>query len=103
MTTRFYFENIKKPDKEFLEKDFQEKKLGRLSKLLLHGSFDLAKFVVNAKYHRRHDTFIIRIGLNFGRNDLMSEERGHTLLEAFDLAFDCIISQLRKIESKKHK
>lgn len=102
MTARFYFEKIKELDKRFLEKYFQEKKISRLEKLLLHGNFGLAKFVVNAKYHQRHNVFIVRIGLNLAKNDLRSEEQCHTLLEAFDLAFDRIINQLRKTESKLH-
>lgn len=102
MTTRFYFENIREPDKQILKDYFQEKKIGRLEKLLLHGSFALAKFDVNAKYHQRHDAFIVRIGLNFAAKNLRSEEKGQTLLEAFDMAFDRIINQLRKVESKLH-
>ncbi len=102
MITRFFFEEIREPDKQLLEKYFQEKKIGRLEKLLQHGNFELAKFSVNVKYHRRHDTFIARLGLNFGREDFRSEEKGHTPLESFDLAFDSIVNQLRKTESKRH-
>ena len=103
MTTRFYFEKIKEADKRLLEKYFQEKKFIRLKKLLQHGNFELAKFVVNAKHHERRNTFIVRIGLNFAGENLRSEKNGHgSLLEAFDLAFDRIINQLRKVENKKH-
>lgn len=103
MTTRFCFENIEEADKRLLEKYFQEKKLVRLEKLLQHGNLGLAKFISDAKYHQRHDAFIVRLGLNFGRNDLRAEDKGSTLFEAFDLAFDRVISQLRKIESKRHE
>lgn len=103
MVTRFYFENIRESDKQLLEKYFQEKKLNRLSKLLLHGNFELAKFAVNAKYHQRHSIFLVRLGLNFAGKDLRSEEKSHSSLpEAFDLALDRIISQLRKSESRLH-
>ncbi|MBI2626165.1 MAG: HPF/RaiA family ribosome-associated protein [Candidatus Nealsonbacteria bacterium] len=103
MTTRFYFKNIKESDKQLLEAYFQEKKIARLEKLLLRGNLELAKFAVDAKYHERHSIFIIRLGLNFAGKDLRSEEKSHSsLLEAFDLAFDRIINQLRKVESKKH-
>lgn len=104
MTRRFYFENIKESDKQLLEKYFQEKKLVRLAKLLQHGNWELAKFISNAKYHQRHNVFIVRLGLNFAGKNLRSEEKSQSsLLEAFDLALDRIINQLRKIESKKHK
>ncbi len=102
MTTRFYFKDIKESDKQFLEKYFNDKKMGRLKKLLLHGNFELAKFDVNAKYHPRHDIFIVGVGLSFADKNLRSEENGHTLMEAFDLTFDRVINQLRKSESKLH-
>ena len=103
MTVRFYFENIKDSNKWLLEEYFQKKKFVRLKKLLQHGNFELAKFVINAKYHQRHDVFIVRLGLNFAKHDLAAQEQGRGLLEVFDLAFDCIINQLRKFESKKHE
>jgi len=103
MTARFYFQNIKEPDKRLLEKYFHEKKFARLQKLLRHGSFELAKFAVSAKYHQRHDVFVVRLGLNFAKNDLAAEEKSGSLPEAFDLSFDRIISQLRKVESKAHE
>lgn len=103
MTTRFYFENIKESDKRLLEDYFTEKKFGRLEKLLLHGNSALAKFAVNAKYRQRHNTFMVRIGLSFAKKNFRSEEISHSnLLESFDLAFDRVINQLRKSESKLH-
>lgn len=96
MNARFYFKSIKDADKQLLEKYFQEKKLGRLEKLLTHGNKGLAKFIVNARYHQRHDVFIVSLGLNFASRDLNVINEGSTLLEAFDLALDRIISQLRK-------
>src|SRR3989338_1533604 len=102
MTARFHFNNIKESDKQALERYFNDKKIGRLKKLLLHGNFELAKFNISAKYHKRHDIFIVGLGLDFAKKDLRSQEEGHALLEAFDLALDCIISQLRKSESKLH-
>lgn len=103
MTTRFYFQNLKESDKRLLEDYFAEKKAGRLEKLLQHGNFELAKLVVNAKYRQRHNAFTIKIGLNFAKTNLRSEEVGHnSLLEVFDLAFDRTIGQLRKSESRLH-
>ena len=101
MNIRFYFQKINKKDKEQLKKYFNDKKLVRLTKLLQHGNLELAKFVLNAKYHQRHNIFLVRLGLNIIKNDLTSEEKGHSLIEAFDLAFDDLIIQLRKLESKR--
>lgn len=102
MTTQFHFQEIKESDEQLLEKYCREKKLGRLEKLLQHGNFELAKFVVSAKYHSRHSVFLVRLGLNFSGKDLRAEDKGGALLEAFDLAFDRIINQLRRTESKRH-
>lgn len=103
MTSRFYFENINASGKSALENYFQEKKMIRLEKLLQHGNFELAKFTANAKYHSRHALFVVRLGLNFAKHNLAAQDQGHALLEAFDLAFDRIVSQLRKVESRKHE
>ena len=102
MTSRFYFEKIEESQKHLLEDYFQKKKLVRLEKLLRHGDLGLAKFAANAKYHQRHNVFIIRLGLNFAGKDLRSEEKGRNLLETFDLAFSRLINQLRKTEGKLH-
>ena len=102
MNIRFYFEEIKKADKEQLENYLKDKKLSRLTHLLQHGNLELAKFVVNAKYHRHHNVFLVRLGLKVVKHDLNAEEKSQNLLEAFDLALDDIIIQLRKLESLKH-
>ena len=102
MNIRFYFQKISKIDKERLEKDFKDKKIVHLTKLLQHGNLELAKFVLNAKYHQRHNIFLIRLGLKIAKNDLTSEEKSQNLIEAFDLAFDNLIGQLRKLENIKH-
>jgi ribosomal subunit interface protein len=103
MNIRFYFQQINKTDKEELEKYLDEEKLNRLTRLLNHGSLALAKFVLNAKYHKHHNIFVVRLGLGFAKNNFETEELSQDLIKAFDLAFDRLISQLRKLENLKHK
>jgi len=103
MNIRFYFQQINKIDKEELEKYLDEEKLNRLTCLLNHGSLALTKFVLNAKYHKHHNIFVVRLGLGFAKNNFETEELSQDLIKAFDLAFDRLISQLRKLESLKHK
>ncbi len=98
MNIRFYFQKISEADKENLEKYFNDKKLGRLEKLLQHGNLELAKFVLNAKYHSHHHIFLVRLGLEISDKNLRAEKSGQNLIEAFDLAFDNLIGQLRKSE-----
>ncbi|MFH1841315.1 MAG: HPF/RaiA family ribosome-associated protein [Candidatus Nealsonbacteria bacterium] len=102
MNTRFYFEKIKQDDKKNLERYFQEKKISRLSKLLQHGNLEVANFILNAKYHQHHNIFLVRLRLTFTDKNLRSEDKSQNLLEAFDLAFDHLINQLRKIEDIRH-
>ena len=96
MNVRFYFQEINKTDKEKLEKYFQEKKFDRLVRLLQYGNLALAKFALNAKYHKHRNIFAVRLGLKIAQNNFESEEVGYNLIEAFDLAFDNLIDQLRK-------
>jgi len=103
MNIRFYFQQINKIDKEELEKYLDEEKINRLTRLLNHGSLALAKFVLNAKYHKHHNIFVVRLGLGFAKNNFETEELSQDLIKAFDLAFDRLISQLRKLENLKHK
>lgn len=103
MTVRFYFENIIKVDKENLEKYFWEKKISRLEKLLQPSDLELAKFVLNVKYHRHHHINIVRLGLNIGKKDFSSEEKSQNLVEAFDLALDRLIHQLQRFENLRQE
>src|SRR3989338_95576 len=98
MRIRFCLQNINKADKEALENYFYDKKMARLKKLLQHGNFELAKFVLNAKYQLHRKIFLVRLGLKVARKDFTSEEKAYyNLTEAFDLAFDDLIIQLRKL------
>lgn len=103
MNIRFYFQKIEKKDKERLKKYFDNKKLSRLTKLLEKKDLALAKLTLSAKHHQRHNIFLVRLGLKITKNDLTSEEKAHSLTGAFDLAFDKLIFQLRKLEDIKRK
>ncbi len=98
MNTRFYFQEINKAGQEELEKHLGEKKLDRLARLFQPGNLELAKFVLNAKYHRHHNIFVVRLGLEIAKNNLEAEEVSQNLIEAFDLAFNKLAHQLRKAE-----
>ena len=101
MNIRFYFQKIKEEEKEDLEKYFDDKKIARILRLLQEKDLELANLVLNAKYHQHHNIFLVRLGLNIGRKNLFSEEKGHMLIEAFDLALDELVIQLRKLEEKR--
>ena len=98
MNIRFYFQEINKAGQEELEKHLGEKKLDRLTRLFQYGNLELAKFVLNAKYHRYHNIFVVRLGLEIAKNNLEAEEVSQNLIEAFDLVFNKLAYQLRKAE-----
>jgi len=102
MNIRFYFQEINKAGQEELENYLAGKKLNRLTRLLQHGNKALAKFALNAKYHKHHNIFVVRLGLKIAKNNFKTEELSQNLIEAFDLAFDRLIYQLRKNEKSRH-
>jgi len=102
MRIRFYFQEINKAGQEELEKHLAGKKLDRLTRLLQRGNLALAKFVLNAKYHRHHNIFAVRLGMAIAKNNFESEEVSHNLIEAFDLAFNKLVGQLRRAEKSRH-
>ena len=102
MNIRFYFQEINKAGQEELKKYLAGKKFNRLTHLLQHGNLALAKFVVNAKYHSHHNIFVVRLGLEIAKNNFESEEVSHNLIEAFELAFNKLVGQLRRVEKSRH-
>jgi ribosome-associated translation inhibitor RaiA len=101
MRIRFYFQEINKAGQEELEKYLSGKKLDRLTRLLQRGNLALAKFVLNAKYHRHHNIFTVRLGLAIAKNNLEAEEVSHDLIEAFNSAFNKLIYQLSSFRRKR--
>jgi len=102
MNTYFYFKKINKADEEKLKDYFTKEKTPRLTKLLQHGNFELAKFKMRAEYFLHHNAFEVEVELNIGKQELVAKEKSHNLLKALDLAIDRQIAQLRKLESIRH-
>jgi ribosome-associated translation inhibitor RaiA len=102
LSLRLYFQKISEKDKKELKKYFDDKKLSRLTKLIQGKDLELAKLSFNAKYHQHNNIFLVRLRLRTVKKDIRSEEKGQALIEAFDLAFDKLISQLRKLKDIKH-
>ena len=102
MTTRFYFRKIDKDDEKQLKNYLDEKKLSRLAKLLRCSDPAIADFEVRIEYSQRHNIFSINLTFIFAKHKLVSLRKSHNLIEAFDLAFDRLVLQMRKIESIKH-
>jgi len=104
MKFRFYCQNISKVFEVQLEDYFVRKKQKGLIRLLAHGNSDLAQLDVRAKYSQHHNIYSVRFDLVItNRKNLVgAEESSHDLIEAFNLAFARLASQLRKQESLGH-
>jgi ribosome-associated translation inhibitor RaiA len=102
MNTRFYFRKTDAGQEKQLKDYLDEKKLGRLTRLLRCSDPETADFEIRVEYSQRHNIFSINLTFIFTKHKLVSLRKSHNLIEAFDLAFDCLVFQMRKIESVKH-
>jgi ribosome-associated translation inhibitor RaiA len=101
MNIRFRYQDVNQEDKEKLEKYFDDRKLLRLTKLIQPKDLELANLDLNAKYHQHNSIFLVKLVLEISGRNLRAEDSGKFLTEAFDLAFDTLVDQLRKLEDKR--
>ena len=102
MKTHFSFQNTDESCRKILEDYVNEEKLQSLTRLLQHGNLDLADLDIRVEYLAHHNNFSAKINLKIGKHIFFSEESSRNLTEAFDLALEKIVSQLRKLESVRH-
>jgi ribosome-associated translation inhibitor RaiA len=102
MIINFSFNDADSNCKKQLEDYVTEEKLNSLTRLLQHGNLDLAELDIRVEYRPHHNNFSIKIDLKIPRHVLFSEETSYSLTEAFDLALEKIIVQMRKIEEIRH-
>jgi|WetSurMetagenome_2_1015567.scaffolds.fasta_scaffold1648768_1 ribosome-associated translation inhibitor RaiA len=102
MKVNFSFNDADDSCKKKLEDYVTEEKLNSLTRLLQHGNLDVAELDIRTEYRPHHNNFSIKIDLKIPRHILVSEETSYNLTEAFDLAFDKIVVQMRKIEEIRH-
>lgn len=103
MNISFYLKNTDKNNQDVLEKYLTDKKLNRLTRLLKHGNLEIADLrirIENSPHRKR--LFFINLTLNIGKKKLVAKEQGMNILEVFDLAFDCLVFQARKMEALRH-
>jgi ribosomal subunit interface protein len=102
MKINFSFSGTDATCKKTLESYVTEKKLQSLTRLLQHGNFDTAELDIRTEYRPHHNNFSVKIDLKIPRHILVSREGGYNVKEAFDLALDKIVVQMRKIEEIRH-
>jgi len=102
MKTHFSFLNTDENCKKVLEDYVNEEKLQSLTRVLQRDDLDLADLDIKVEYFAHHNNFSTKINLKIGKRVFFSENIGHNLTEAFDLTLEKIVSQLRKLESRRH-
>ncbi len=102
MQIRFSYHNLDK-DKcsPNLEEYANEKKLKSLTRLLSKSDLALADLAIRVEYLTHHNAFSVKLNLKIAKHLLLSQEVKHNLTQAFDLALEKLLSQLRKLENKR--
>lgn len=99
MHIQFSFKNVEVRDKNFLE-NYLDKKIGRLRTLLSAEEFASANLEIRVEKFVKKEAYKVEIHLNAPKEKLLASEDDHTIMEAFDLALDKLVIQLRKTKSR---
>lgn len=100
MNIQFSFKHVAEKDKKFLQ-EYISKKEDRLKTLLSDEDYENAFFEIKVEKFAKKEAFKIELFLKAPHVKLMASEDDHTVNEAFDLALDKLIIQLRKAHDKK--
>ena len=95
MNTQFSYKNVSEKDKKFLENYF-DKKTDRIKTLTKEEEFEVANMEIRVEKFAKKEAYNLEIHFYLPGKSFMSSEDDHTVIEAFDLALDKLISQLRR-------
>ncbi len=95
MNIQFSYKQVEEKDKKFLG-NYLEKKKQRLATLLSDNEWANTRLEIRAEKFVKKDAFKVEIFLISPEHNFMSGEDDHTIIEAFDLALDKLIMQIRK-------
>ena len=99
MTIQFSYKKISQKSKFFLENYVKEKK-GRIQTLISESDYKDARLEVRSEKFAKKEAFKVELFLSFSNHNFISSEDDHTIIEAFDLALDKLIIQLRRYHEK---
>jgi ribosomal subunit interface protein len=100
MHIQFSYKNIGEDDKNFLE-EYIDKKIKRIETLVSKDDFLVANLEIRAEKFVKKEAYKVEIHLNAPKEKLLASEDDHTIMEAFDLALDKLVIQLRKNKNRK--
>jgi len=102
MHIQFSYKNVTEKDKKFLE-NYIDQKTERIAKLLSQQDFSNAHFEIRVEKFAKKEAYKCETRLDFPGQNFMASEDDHTVIEAFDLALDKLIIQLRKHKEELKK
>jgi ribosome-associated translation inhibitor RaiA len=100
MNVQFSFKAVSEKDKKFVEKYFYEKKEERLKTIMTEADYENAMLEIRSEKFAKKEAYKVEFILTFPEQKFVSSEDDHTIIEAFDLALDKLIIQLRKHHEK---
>ena len=95
MNIQFSYKHVSVKDKKFLE-DYLDKKTDRVNTLLKDNESDSSQLEIRVEKFAKKEAYKLEIYLSFPGKTFRASEDDHTVIEAFDLALDKLIIQLRK-------
>lgn len=95
MNIQFSYKQVSEKDKKFLE-DYVNKKNERIKTLVVESDFEIARLEIRAEKFAKKEAFKVELFLYLPEQKFMSSEDDHTIIEAFDLALDKLVIQIRK-------
>ena len=94
MNIQFSYKNVSDKDKKFLE-NYIDKKTDRVETLISGEHLENSKMEIRVEKFAKKEAYNLEIFLSWPSKDFMASEDDHTVIEAFDLALDKLINQLR--------
>lgn len=99
MNIQFSYKQVSERDRRFLE-DYVEKKRERVKTLVSEKDFEIARLEIRSEKFAKKEAYNVELFLHLPNHQFMSSEDDHTIIEAFDLALDKLIIQIRKYHEK---
>jgi len=99
MHIQFSYKFVASKDKKFLE-DYIEKKKDRVKTLVSESDYEVARLEIRSEKFAKKEAYKVELFLWTPNLQFRSSEDDHTINEAFDLALDKLIIQIRKYHEK---
>ncbi|MFH1457326.1 MAG: HPF/RaiA family ribosome-associated protein [Patescibacteria group bacterium] len=95
MNIQFSYKSVSEKDKTFLE-SYIDKKTDRIETLVSNDQLENSKMEIRVEKFAKKEAYNLEIFFSWPGQDFMASEDDHTVIEAFDLAFDKLINQIRR-------